>query len=200
MKNKDYKRVANFLYEIGSMRKLPRIHSQLLLTDDSTDNIAAHSYRVTMIGWILAEMEKVNVSKVIKMCLLHDVVEARSGDHNWPHKKYVKIFDNEIKEEQLGTLPFGDRKEILEEYDKRKSKESIIAKDADLLDQIILLREYEWQGNKEAALWLRGEPSAAATENKIITLKTKSAKALGRAIYKENPSNWWKDLSTNKNR
>jgi putative hydrolase of HD superfamily len=68
-----YKRIAQFLFEIGSMRKLIRMHRQSLLTDDMSDNIATHSYRVAMIGWHLAMMEKADPYKVVMMCLLHDV-------------------------------------------------------------------------------------------------------------------------------
>lgn len=45
------KRIANFLYELGTMRKLMRAHRQVLLTDDMSDSIASHSYRVAMIAW-----------------------------------------------------------------------------------------------------------------------------------------------------
>lgn len=57
MNNKDNNRIADFLYEIGSMRKLMRMHRQTLLSDDSSDTIASHSYRVAMIGWLLAKLE-----------------------------------------------------------------------------------------------------------------------------------------------
>lgn len=50
--------------------------------------------------------------------------------------------DWQIIEEQLGTLLFNDLRELAEEYEERKSPEAVIAKDADLLDQILLLREY----------------------------------------------------------
>jgi len=43
------KRIASFLFEIGTMRKLIRMHRQALLTDDISDSIASHSYRATEI-------------------------------------------------------------------------------------------------------------------------------------------------------
>lgn len=49
MQNKDL-RLADFLFELGTMRKVLRMHRQTLLTDDMSDNIATHSLRVTMIG------------------------------------------------------------------------------------------------------------------------------------------------------
>ncbi len=196
-------KIVDFLFEMGTMRKLPRMHRQTFLTDDMSDNIATHSYRVTLIGWFLAKMEQVDPYKVVMMCLSHDMGEVRSGDHNWIHKKYVKIFEDEIREEQLGSLPFQELKEIADEYEKRESKEAVVAKDADLVDQLLLLREYVWQGNKEAELWLEGKPGSpknAEKENKLARLQTESAKYIGEIIFERGPSDWWNSLWTSKNR
>src|SRR3989344_2648292 len=122
------------------MRKLVRSHRQLLLTDDISDSISAHSFRVTIIGWHLAKMEGVDPYKVVMMCLLHDVGESRTGDQNWLHKKYIKAYEDEVDKDQLGVLPFPDLLALAQEYEKRVSLESKVAKDADLLDQVLLLR------------------------------------------------------------
>lgn len=193
------KRITQFLFEVGTMRKLIRAHRQVLLTDDLSDSIASHSYRVAVIGWFLAKEENVDPYKTVMMCLLHDMGEARSNDHNWVHKKYTKVFDEEIDQEQLGTLPYPDLKGFVDEYAKRESNESIIAKDADLLDQVLLLREYEWQGNKEASIWLHGKSGDKANAQ-LSRLQSESAKSLGEAIYKEDPSSWWDYLWTPENR
>jgi putative hydrolase of HD superfamily len=133
------------------------------------------------------------------MGLMHDLAEARTGDHNWIHKKYVKIYDDEIMEDQMGTLPFPDLKELMTEYEKRESQEAILTKQADILDQILLLREYEWQGNKEAMIWLNGKGgNEEATQLKKLTLP--SAIELGKMIYEVSPSEWWENIWTNKNR
>ena len=181
------------------MRRLPRIHRQTLLVDDVTDTIASHSYRVALIGWFLAKEEKVDPYKVVMMCLLHDVGEARTGDHNWVHKRYIKIFDDEVNQDQLGDLPHPEILQLAEEYHARKSKEALVAKQADLLDQILLLREYEWQGNKEAPAWLKGRPKDGV-ENKLAGLTLKSSKKLGEEMFKTPPSEWWANLATSKNR
>ncbi len=199
MTNEDNKKIINFLFEMGTMRKLPRMHRQNLLTDDMSDNIATHSYRVTLIGWFLAKMEKVEPYKVVMMCLAHDMSEVRSGDHNWVHKRYTKIFEDEIKKEQLGQLPFEDLFELSSEYEKRESKEAIVAKDADLLDQIFLLREYVWQGNKEAQIWLDGK-GEDKINRQFKSLKTDSAKKLAKMAMETPPSDWWNDIFTHQNR
>ena len=194
-----YRKIVNFFFEVGTMRRLPRIHRQTLLVDDVTDTIASHSYRVALIGWFLAKEEKVDPYKVVMMCLLHDLGEARTGDHNWVHKRYIKIFDEEVMKDQLSDLPHPEIFKLAEEYHARKSKEAIVAKQADILDQVLLLREYEWQGNKEAPDWLKGRPKDGVS-NKLDELKLKSSRKLAEEMLKTPPSAWWANLQTNKNR
>ena len=177
------------------MRRLQRIHRQTLLVDDSSDTIASHSYRVALIGWHLAKLEEVDPYKVVMMCLTHDLGEIRSNDHNWVHKRYIKVYEEEITKDQLGNMPFTDLFDFASEYEKRESKEALVAKDADIIDQILLLREYEWQGSVEAKKWLeRGDI------RHLDQIKTKSGKELGATLYKRDPSDWWQDLATNHNR
>ena len=198
-KNKDEEKIVNFFYEVGTMRKLIRAHRQVLLTDDISDSIASHSYRVALISWFLAKEEGADPYKTVMMSLLHDISEARSNDHNWIHKKYIKVFEEEINNEQLGSLPHPDLKDFITEYEKRESKEAILAKEADLLDQILLLREYDWVGNKEATIWLYGK-GGAKVNAQLEKLKTETGKKLGKTIYEVNPSDWWNNLWTSKNR
>ena len=190
----DTKAISHFLYEVGTLRKIARAHRQTLLTDDVSDNIASHSYRVALVGWFLANMEGVDPYKVAMMGLLHDLAEARSGDHNWVHKKYVKIFEDEIMDDQLGALPDnGALYSLAKEYGKRESREAKIAKDADLLDQILLLKEYIHQGNKEAAKWLVGKKD----DPKLFS---HSARELAKELCEQEPGQWWEDIWTDRNR
>lgn len=186
------KDISRFLFEIGSLRKLPRAHMQTLLTNDLSDNIASHSYRVSAIGYFLAKQEKCDINKVVLMCLFHDVAEARSGDQNWVHKKYVKVYEDEIIKDQLKKLD-SDLYKICTEYDERATAEAKVAKDADLIDQILLLKEYEWQGSKEATIWLRDKAEGKK-------LYSKSAKKLAKEIVGQDPNEWWKNLWTDKRR
>jgi len=196
-KNKDLKKIkelTSFFFEIGTLRKIARSHRQTLLTDDLSDNIASHSFRVAIIGYFLAKEAGADADKVIKMCLLHDIEESRAGDQNWIHKKYIKVFEDEIRKEQLEKIP--NSKELLnlsKEYDEKKSLEAKIAKDADLLDQVLLLREYEWMGNKEAKRWLDGGAQGKRMYNKIT-------QQIVKEISRQKPSLWWQNLWTSDRR
>lgn len=178
-------KLANFFFEVGTLRKTARSHRQGLLTDDLSDNIASHSFRVAIIGLFLAKQAKLDHHKVLEMCLLHDIGESRSGDQNWIHKRYVKVFEDEITKNQLTGLSLKKEiKDLDHEYHERKSKEALIAKDADILDQILLLKEYSWIGNQEAATWLKHN-------NHLKLLKTTVARKVAKEILKSRPSDWW---------
>lgn len=197
MKTDKIKKLTNFFFEVGTLRKVIRAHQQWFYANDPSDNIATHSFRTTIIGYFLAKEEKADSDKVLKMCLLHDLEEIRSGDQNWVHKKYVKVFEEEIRKEQLSPLP--NSKEFLklsQEYTERKTKEAKISKDADLLDQIFLLCEYRWQGNQEASDWLHGT-SESEFEKRMFS---QTAKEIAREAKKQRPSEWWDNLWTSKRR
>lgn len=184
-KNNNLKKLTNFFYEVGTLRKTARSHRQGLLTDDLSDNIASHSFRVAVIGLFLAKQAKLDHHKVLEMCLLHDIGESRSGDQNWIHKRYVKVYEEGITKDQLQDLPLENEiKELDHEYQERKSEEALLAKDADILDQILLLKEYAWVGNQEAATWLKHN-------NHLKLLKTTVARKVAKEILASRPSDWW---------
>ncbi len=196
MKNKkdQSNRIADFIYEVGSLRRLVRSHRQSLFVDDTSDTISSHSYRVTMIGWFLAKEENADPYKVVMMCLFHDLSEARTGDQNWVNKKYVKSFEDEaIKDQFAGLNHENELNKISDEYNDRKTKESILAKDADLIDQIFILREHEWSGNKEAHEWLKD-----STQFKM--LKSKTGIKIAKSAMKISPTHWWKGIWTSERR
>lgn len=193
-------RLTNFFFEIGTLRKLLRSHRQTLLTDDLSDNIASHTFRVAMIGYFLAQEEGADAGKVVMMCLSHDLEEVRSGDQNWLHKRYVKVFEAEIAKDQLSGLPGSD--EILklkEEYNTRETKEAKIAKDADLIDQLLLLKEYSWNGNREAEKWIRkkitGEDPGGPND-----MSTPFTKSVAQKVLEVDPTDWNEGLFVSKGR
>ncbi len=199
MQQGDLDKIVHLLYEVGTLRRIPRMHRQVLLSDDTTDTIASHSFRVALISFFLAQAEGVDYFKAVMMALVHDLAEARSNDHNWVHKKYVTVHEDEISNDQLGSLPNPILMTLLGEYKERKSRESILVKDADLLDQLLLLREYELTGNKEATTWLYGK-RVSGRKAQLEKLTTDTAKRFGERMYEISPSEWWRTLYTNKNR
>ncbi len=178
--NADYNKIADFLFEIGTLRNMKRMHCQTL--PQANDTIASHSFEAAITGIILAKMEKADENKVLKMCLFHDIAEARTGDANFMHSHYAEMEEAGAVKDQLSGTPLKKEIiEILDEYVKRESIESIVAKDADLINQTLLQCDY-LKESKDLARWNR---------HSMKRLKTKSAKALAKIIIRKNPFDWF---------
>lgn len=173
-------RIADFFFEIASLRRLTRTHKQAIRL--ANDNISDHCFRVAIIGMNLAKLENVDENKVLKICLFHDVEEARTGDANYVNKNYLEIKKRKATLDQMAGLPIEEEMlAILEEYEQRETKESIVAKDADVLDQLVLEQEYFLNDEKNKKIW---------QDHMEKMLKTESAKKLAKQIRKTNPFDW----------
>lgn len=188
LKNMNTDKIINFFFEIATLRRLTRSHRQMIA--EVSDNISDHSFRVAIIGMILAELEKCDASKVMKMCLFHDVAEARTGDANFINQQYVELNEDEARIDQMESLPIAEEVlNLLEEYEKRETKESIAAKDADLLDQMVLQQEYFFKDKQNGKIWQNHSEKS---------LKTESAKILAEKIRQSNPFEWLYQMAEKK--
>lgn len=181
-KNKSPERIVDFLFEVGILSKTPR--SGFYFLGSGEQSVAEHLNRTMFIGYALAMQEKnVDTSKILKMCLFHDLPEGRTSDLNYVHQKYAKANEKKVVDDITDTLPFGaDIKAVWEEYEERKTRESIIAKDADNLEWMLSMKEQLDIGNTRAKEWIH----IAAKR-----LKTENAKKLVPAILKTNSDHWW---------
>ena len=182
---KNLKTIVNFLYEVGTAKNIVRSHHQTI--NWSNDTIASHSFRVAIIGLILADLERVNEDKVMKMCLLHDLAELRTGDANFINKFYRIENEEKAIQDQWKDIVGGKKViSLLREYNKRKSKEAKVAKDADILDQIFLQKEYLSHRPYDLKKW------HAHHEKK---LKTRSAFKIARLVFKTETLDWVYDFA-----
>jgi putative hydrolases of HD superfamily len=174
--------VVDFLFEVGILAKTPR--SGFYFWGNNEQSVAEHINRAVYVGYVLACMEKnVDTGKVMKMCLLHDLAESRVSDLNWTHQKYVQRNEKKAIHDMTAPLPFGkDMLEAIEEYEERKSQESILAKDADSIELLLSLREEIDIGNSRANTLI---PPL------LKRLKTTSAKRLAKKIMKTSSDHWW---------
>ena len=178
------KRTVEFLFETGMLKKTPRTGFQFL--GSGAESVAEHSFRTTILGYVLATMENgADIDKAVRMCLFHDLAEARTGDHNYVNKKYVAVDEEKAIQDQTRDLPFGDDiVSLTREFNAAKTLEARIAKDADQLDLILELKGQQDSGNPNAKEWL------------VFALKrlcTGSGKALGREITASKSDAWWFD-------
>ena len=146
--------IIAFLNELMRLKALPRT-GWLLRGVRDVESIAEHLYGVTFTAMLLADRARaqghvVNVEKVLRMALLHDLTEARTGDLPATIKPYfeasaLKSADEKIAREMLEPLG-GDYLALWHEYEARTSLEARIVKAADKLDLLLQAYEYERGG------------------------------------------------------
>jgi len=169
------------------LKRTPRTGLQFLGSGE--ESVAEHVFRVVFIGYALARLEQdVDELKVLKMCFLHDLPEARIGDLNYVNKKYVTADETKAIRDLAETIPFGgDIEQIIEEFNRAETREAQLANDADQLELILMLKEYKDLGNKYADEWI---------SYALKRLRTEKAQALAHAIIDTDSTSWWfKDKS-----
>jgi 5'-deoxynucleotidase YfbR-like HD superfamily hydrolase len=149
--------LISFLAELMRLKSVPRI-GWLLRGVRDVESVAAHSFGVAVIAMVLADRARargveVNVERLLRMALLHDLTESRTGDLPSTIKGYfdkasIKAADESIAREiftELGDLskPYL---ELWFDYEHRASIESRLVKAADKLDLLMQSREYEKGG------------------------------------------------------
>ena len=181
------KNLVNFLLEFRILKYLPRA-SLPYLKGPLKENVAEHSFYTTIIGWILANLEKADEDKVLKMCLIHDLAEARAGERNLINKFYIqppnepKIIEEISKNYNLEKFSLV---KVFREFYRKKTLEAKIVKDADVLAGMLLEKENLDLGNEKAKKWLSVS---------LSRLKTKKAQQFGRELIKTDSDEWWMEL------
>lgn len=106
------------------------------------ESVAEHSWRITLMAyWISDEFPEANLEKLLKMCLIHDLGEAFTGDI----PSFEKTEVNEEREAELlfkwmKSLPEPFATEMMELYremEERKTLEARIYKALDNMEALI---------------------------------------------------------------
>ena len=153
-------------------------------------NLAEHHFRVIWLAMILTKMEKkkINMGKIIKMALVHDITESRTGDVHYISRQYTQRDETKaIKDILTGTGLEKEMFAIWKEYEDRKTLESKIVKDADWLDIDLEIREQKAIGRTHMEAW----NETRQIMHKILF--TKSARKFLKAIQESNPTDWYKN-------
>ena len=106
------------------------------------ESVAEHSWRLSLIALLLEkEIENVDFNKVIRMCIIHDLGEAITGDI----PSFLKTQQDSAVEEKaikklIEKLPELQREEfriLFEEMEQRQTMEAKIYKALDRLEAVI---------------------------------------------------------------
>ena len=178
-------RDMQFLFEVSALRNIRRHWSRFLNID--FDNVAEHHFRVIWTALVIAGREKKgDTAKIIKMALVHDITESRTGDVDYISRQYVERKEElAIRDILKNTVLEKEFLEVWREYEERESIEAKIVKDADNLEIDFELRELAAKGNPSYKDL--GKHRKYIRDTKFYT---KTAKDLFDALPKSNPHDW----------
>lgn len=120
------------------------------------ESVAEHSWRLALMAyWMKDEFPELDMDRVIRMCLIHDLGECFTGDI----PVFLKTQANEAREDALlnqwvNSLPeriAGEMRSLFREMNERTTKEAKLYKALDGLEALISHNESDistWQPNE----------------------------------------------------
>jgi len=177
------KRDIEFLFEIGQLRLIKRMWQRFFQSD--TANLSDHIFRVAWIALLIAKKEgKANEEKILKMALVHDIGESRTGDVDYISRQYTQRDEFLATSDMLKDTALEEEMSVIwKEYEEKKSSEAKIVRDADMLGVDLELREQSIQ--TATSNWLENRKKVVRTK-----LFTKTARKYLETIYKSNAHDW----------
>lgn len=166
-----------FIIEIDKLKQVAR---QTYLTDASRcENSVEHSWHLAVMAMVLSEHANdsdIDMIRVIKMVLVHDIVEIDAGDtflYDEEHSE-SKIDREEAAADRLfSLLPEDQTKEFRELWDEFESRETKDAKFAYALDRFqpmlhnVITKGKAWQqhGIKKSQVIKKNSPMQEGSES-----------------------------------
>jgi putative hydrolases of HD superfamily len=151
------------LLELQRLKRLDRTGWVLRGLMPGAESVAAHSYGVAFTAMLLADEVRarggaVDVERVLRIALLHDLAEARTGDMPRTMALYYGAEARRAAERAafadmmrgLGNTGRGAGYEKLhDDYEERASLEARLVKAADILDLLAQALVFERAGARE---------------------------------------------------
>jgi putative hydrolase of HD superfamily len=153
--------LLNFFIEIGKLKRMPR-RGWVINQIKNPETIAEHIFRATIMGWLIADGKNLNINKIIKMALAHDLCEVYAGDTT-PYDSLIPNDKKKLKE-LMKTWPRftaeEKKKKSKEKHDKEKIalKKLILKLPPKIKKEIMdLWMEYEKGSSKEGRFFRQAD-------------------------------------------
>lgn len=166
----------DFILEIDREKEIVR---QTPIADASRhENDAEHAWHMAIMAYLLREYsnEPIDITRVMLMCLVHDVVEIDAGDtyaYDTEGKKTQKAREEAAKERLYSMLPDDQKEELMAIFEEFEAWETPEAKFARAMDNLqpLLLNNSNGGGD-----WRSHEVSADQVYGRQIGTKAGSEK------------------------
>lgn len=187
--NKNPEHALNFFAEAGLLKRVKR-SGWWVAGIENPETVAEHCFRCAIIAFYIAHQEDADPYKSAVMGLFNDIHEARINDLHKMGHYYIEFRHAEKKvfKDQIASLDAKVNKELeslRDEYDGQSSKESLVTRDADILECLIQAKEYLDNGYPVAKTFFKRAPNH---------LKTKTAKQLWAKALKWDSHTWWQNV------
>lgn len=179
-----------FLDDLMRLKLIPRSGwISYRISKQDIESVAAHSYSVAAIALTMSEIirlkkPKINVEKVLRMALLHDLSEALTFDISKAYLRYLGKRGSRLKtsleRRAVSKILSGFQNERLErnfknsieEYNASQSIEARIVHSADAADLLLQIIEYQRTGYSKATL----DPIWNETKSRLLSNRLAFAK------------------------
>jgi putative hydrolase of HD superfamily len=177
--------MLDVLLELQRLKRLDRTGWVLRGLPPGAESVAAHSYGVALAAMLLADEcaargVAVDVERVLRLALLHDLQEARTGDMPRTMADYYgQDVRRAAERAAFDDIMRGARQaerygELHEDYETRASLEARLVKAADVIDLLTQALAFEragsrgldefWEGARERDFGLEGESREVVRE------------------------------------
>ncbi len=186
---KSHVNALNFFGEAGLLKRVHR-SGWWVAGIEHPETVAEHSFRCAVIAYYIAHCENVDPFKAVTMALFNDIHEARINDLHKMGQYYINFRDAEKKAfaDQIAALDHRVRKALALlrlAYDAQSCPESLVARDADILECLLQAKEYVDNGYPAARKFFKSAPGH---------LKTKTARALWKKALRWDSHAWWQKV------
>ena len=181
LENKKLKSQLDFLVEIDKMKNIFR--RTVIIDKSRRENDAEHSWHFAMLAMILEEYssQKVDVTKAIKIALVHDLVEVYAGDtfaYDEKAKQDKSQRELEAADKIFGMLPEEQGAYIRALWDEFEAKETPESKYANVCDRLQpLMHNYLTDGHT----WKEGDVHAPQVLERMDIIR-ETAPELWKAV------------------
>lgn len=105
------------------------------------ENDAEHAWHMAVMAYLLREYanEEVDITKVMVMCLIHDIVEIEAGDtyaYDTENLKTQKAREDAAKEKLYSLLPEDQKQELIALFDEFEDNQTAEARFAHAMDNL----------------------------------------------------------------
>ncbi|WP_299345808.1 HD domain-containing protein [uncultured Maritalea sp.] len=160
-----------FVMEMDKLKAVDRMTK--IICENRVENDAEHSWHVALMALVLEPYagEKVNIERVIKMLLVHDVVEIDAGDtYIYAGADADEQFETELKAASriFGLLPHEQAQELTLLWREFEARETAEAKFAKAIDR---LSPYIYYGFAGEGCWVDQGVDEAMVRGQMVSME-----------------------------